>query len=134
MSAIKILTETEDTVTVRREDWLGLLASLDDAEDRAAIAERRGKERSHGKENLRANHLTAAEAVRLLDGGNPIKVWREKRGLSQRGLAAEAKIGSSYLAEIESGRKPGSHVAYRKLAAALGVSLDDLDLQPLTAS
>jgi ribosome-binding protein aMBF1 (putative translation factor) len=129
MSAIKILTETDDTITVSRDDWLELLAALDDAEDRAAVAERRAVERSLGKEATRRNYLTAAEAARLLNGENPIKVWREKRGLSQRVLAAEAKIGSSYLAEIETGKKPGSDHAYRKLAAALGVLPDDLDLR-----
>jgi transcriptional regulator with XRE-family HTH domain len=127
MSVIKILTETEDSITVSREDWRELLAALDNAEDRAAVAERHAKERSFGKETLRQNYLTAPEAMRLLDGENPLKIWREKRGLSQRALAAAAKIGNSYLAEIEAGRKPGSESAYRKLAAVLGVRPDDLD-------
>jgi len=127
MSAIKILTETADTITVSRENWFELLSALDDAEDRAAVAERRAQERDFGKETVRRGYLTAAETTRLLDGENPVKVWRGKRGLSQRALAAEAKIGNGYLAEIESGRKPGSDAAYRKLAIVLGVSPDDLD-------
>jgi ribosome-binding protein aMBF1 (putative translation factor) len=127
MSVIKILAETEETVTIRRVDWLKVLADLDDAEDIAAVAERRVKERLLGKESVRRDYLTAAEARQLLDGANPVKVWREKRGLSQRALAAETGIGGSYLAEIETGRKPGSDAAYRKLAAALGVAPDDLD-------
>jgi ribosome-binding protein aMBF1 (putative translation factor) len=127
MSAIKILTETENTVTVSREDWSELLAALDDAEDRAAVVERRAIERSLGKDAIRQNYLTSAETRRLLDGENSVKLWREKRGFSQRALASEAKIGSSYLAEIETGRKPGSDAAYRKLAEILGVSPNDLD-------
>jgi transcriptional regulator with XRE-family HTH domain len=127
MSAVRILSETEDTVTVRREDWFELLAALEDAEDRAAVTERRAKERSLGKDFIRRNYLAAAEAARLLDGENPVKVWREKRGLSQRALAAEAKIASSYLAEIETGRKPGSSGAVRKLAVALQVPLEEID-------
>jgi len=127
MSAIKILTETEDTVTVGREDWLELLAALEDAEDRAAVAERRAKERTFGKESQRHSYLTGIEALRLLDGANPLKVWREKRGLSQRALAAEAAIGNSYLAEIEAERKPGSDAAYRKLAAVLQVPPEELN-------
>ena len=119
MSDIKILAETQDTVTVSRRDWLDLLAELDDAGDRMAIAERRAQERSLGKDTERRNYLTATEAARLLDGEHPIKIWREKRGLSQRALAAAAKIANSYLAEIEAGRKPGSDAAYRKLATAL---------------
>jgi DNA-binding XRE family transcriptional regulator len=127
MSVIRILIQTEDTVTISREDWLKVLADLEDAEDAAAVAERRVRERLLGKASVRRDYLTAAEAVRLLDGENPVKVWRAKRGLSQRALAAQAKIGSSYLAEIESGRKPGSNDAVRRLAAALGASFEDLD-------
>jgi DNA-binding XRE family transcriptional regulator len=127
MNAIKIVDQTDDTVTVRREDWLELLAALENAEDRAAVGERRTKERSLGKEVARANYLTADEAARLLEGENPIKLWREKRGLSQRALAEDARIAASYLAEIESGRKPGSDNAVRKLASALRVAIDDLD-------
>jgi transcriptional regulator with XRE-family HTH domain len=127
MSAIKILNETDDTVTLKREDWIALLTALEDAEDRAAIGQRKARERQTGKERTRADYLTADEAMRLLDGENRVKVWREKRGLSQRTLAAHANIASSYLAEIESGRKPGSNNAVRKIAAALQVAVEDLD-------
>jgi|HubBroStandDraft_6_1064221.scaffolds.fasta_scaffold71733_4 transcriptional regulator with XRE-family HTH domain len=127
MSAVRILTETQDTVTISRDDWMRLQQELEDAEDRAAVTERRSHEQRLGKLSARRDYLTADEAARLLDGVNPVKVWREKRGLSQRSLAAEAKIGNSYLAEIETSHKPGSDDAYRKLAAALGTSPDDLD-------
>jgi transcriptional regulator with XRE-family HTH domain len=126
MSTIKIVDETDDTVTLRREDWLGLLAALEGAEDRAAVNERRAKERLLGKEAVRADYLTADETMRLLDGGNPLKVWREKRGLSQRALAKEVGIASSYLAEMETGRKPGSDDAYRRLGGCLRVPPEDL--------
>lgn len=127
MSAIKIIAETADTVTVAREDWLKLLGDLEDAEDRAAVRQRRAVERSAGKSVARRNYLTAEETQRLLDGENPVKVWREKRGISQRALATKAEVGNSYLAEIETGRKPGSRAALRKIAAALEVHPEDLD-------
>ncbi|HVH79863.1 MAG TPA: helix-turn-helix transcriptional regulator, partial [Stellaceae bacterium] len=126
MSAIKILEETDDTVTVRREDWLGLLEALEDAEDRAAITERRARERLLGEESARADYLTADEAIRLLDGENPLKIWREKRGLSQRALAQTVGISSSYLAEIETGRKRGSDDVYRRIGGCLKVPSQDL--------
>jgi transcriptional regulator with XRE-family HTH domain len=100
---------------------------LENAEDRAAVGQRKARERLIGIERTRADYLTADEAMRLLDGENPVKVWREKRGLSQRTLAAHANIASSYLAEIESARKPGSNNAVRKIAAALQVAVEDLD-------
>ena len=127
MSSVKILRETEDTVTISRADWQRLQEELEDARDRAAVAERRAHERLVGKAVARADYLTASEAMRLLDGESPAKVWRQKRGLSQRALAAEASIAASYLAEIESGRKPGSGDALRKLAAVLRVPSEELD-------
>jgi transcriptional regulator with XRE-family HTH domain len=62
--------------------------------------------------------LTAEEARRLIDGENPVKIWRGKRGLSQRALAAEAKLSSSYLAELETGRKTGSMQTRRNSPAS----------------
>jgi transcriptional regulator with XRE-family HTH domain len=127
MNSVRILGESEDTVTISRDDWQRLQEQLDDAQDRSAVAERRAYERRIGKEAARRDYLTADEALRLLHGESPAKVWREKRGLSQRALAAEAGIGNSYLAEIEKGRKAGSDNALRKLAAVLLVPPEELD-------
>jgi transcriptional regulator with XRE-family HTH domain len=118
--------ETKDTVTVRRQDWTRLLAELEDAEDRAAVRGQRAQEAALGKEAMRQNYLTGEEARRLLDGESPVRVWRGKRGLTQRALAASAGVAASYLADIENGRKPGSADALSRLAGALGVSMDDL--------
>jgi len=126
MSGVRILTETRDTVTVSRGDWTQLLSELEDALDRAAVVERRREEAAKGVQAARRNYLTAREARRLLDGESPVKVWREKRGLSQRELAAAAGVGAGYLAEIETGRKPGSVRALARLARALRVQMEDL--------
>jgi transcriptional regulator with XRE-family HTH domain len=127
MSSVRIVGETEDTVTISRDDWQRLQQQLDDAQDRAAVAERRAHERRVGTAAARRDYLTADEAIRLLAGESPVKVWREKRSLSQRALAAKAGIGNGYLAEIETNRKPGSDDALRKLAAVLHVALEELD-------
>jgi len=126
MSAVRILSETENTVTLSRSDWRQLLSELEDAEDRAAVAERRRHEAATDKETARRNYLTAREARRLLDGESPVKVWREKRARSQRELATAAGVSAAYLAEIETGRKPGSAAALKKLANALHVQIEDL--------
>ncbi len=126
MNAVKILRETQDTVTVSRGDWTQLLSELEDAQDRAAVVERRRHEAATGKEAARRNYLTAREARRLLDGESPVKVWREKRGRSQRELAAAAGVSAGYLGEIETGRKPGSAAALAKLAKALQVQIENL--------
>jgi DNA-binding XRE family transcriptional regulator len=126
MSAIRILSESQDTVTVSRGDWTQLLSELEDAQDRAAVAERRSHEATRGKAVARGNYLTAREARRLLDGESPVKVWREKRGRPQRELAAAAGVSAGYLAEIETGRKPGSVAALARLAKVLEVQIEDL--------
>jgi DNA-binding XRE family transcriptional regulator len=126
MNAVKILRETENTVTVRRGDWKRLLSELEDAQDRAAVTQRRRHEAARGKEATRRNYLTAGEARRLLDGATPVKVWREKRRRSQRELATAAGVSAGYLAEIETGQKPGSAVALARLAKALHVQIEDL--------
>jgi len=126
VTMIKVVAETKDTVTVRRQDWAALLAALEDAEDRAAVRGRRAQEAAMGKEAARRNYLTGGEARRLLDGESPVRVWRDKRGLTQRALATAAGVAASYLADIEGGRKPGSASALSRLARALGVTMDDL--------
>lgn len=68
----------------------------------------------------------AAVADRLVGGANPIRVFREYRGLTQEVLAKAARIARPYLAELESGRKQGSVAVLRTIARALKVELDDI--------
>jgi transcriptional regulator with XRE-family HTH domain len=46
--------------------------------------------------------------------------------MTRRALAPAAAIPAGYLSEIESGKKPGSVAAYRALAKALTVPMEDL--------
>jgi DNA-binding XRE family transcriptional regulator len=130
MNGVRILSETRDTVTVSRSDWTQLMSELEDALDRAAVVERRRHEAVKGRQAARRKYLTAREARRLLAGESPVKVWREKRGRSQRELAAAAGVSPAYLAEIETGRKPGSVLALARLARALEVQIEDLITSP----
>ena len=84
------VAETSKTVTLRKRDWKALLARLEDLEDLAAIAERLAYEEQVGKEVARRDYLTGDEMKRILDDESPVKVWREKRGLTQRELAEQA--------------------------------------------
>lgn len=77
------------------------------------------------------DELVPGEVVdRLLAGENPVKVWREHRGLTQAGLADQADLSQSYVAMIERGERTGRIDALRKIAAALRVDLDDLVVEP----
>ena len=62
----------------------------------------------------------------LLDGANPLKVWREYRGLSQHIVAEKAGISIPYLSQLETGKRKGSLEVLSAIANDLHVSLDDI--------
>ena len=62
----------------------------------------------------------------ILDGKNPIRVWREYRGMTQQKVAEKAGISKPYLSQLESGQRKGTTEVLRAVAKALNVSLDDL--------
>ncbi|MBI5162438.1 MAG: helix-turn-helix transcriptional regulator [Magnetospirillum sp.] len=63
---------------------------------------------------------------RLVAGENPLRVFREYRGLSLRGLAECAGLSAAYLSDIETGKRDGTIETMKKIAAALGLDLDDI--------
>lgn len=62
----------------------------------------------------------------LLDGENPIKVWREYRRLTQKQLAEAIGISTPYLSQIESNKRVGTKDVLLAIAKVLRVSLDDI--------
>lgn len=66
----------------------------------------------------------------IMDGENPIKVWREYRQLTQQQLAEAAGISTPYLSQIETGKRTGSTEVLTSLAKALKVTLDEIVIQP----
>ncbi len=75
--------------------------------------------------------LVPAEVVyAILDGENPIKVWREYRGLSQQETAEKAGISVSYLSQLETNKRTGSVDVLAALANVLQVSLDSFVSPP----
>jgi DNA-binding XRE family transcriptional regulator len=62
----------------------------------------------------------------ILDGENPIRVWRDYRGLTQQQLAEAAGISVPYLSQIESGKRKGTTGILSAIAEVLGLSLDDV--------
>ncbi len=111
----------ERMVVLPEAEYLRLLEAIEDSEDVESV--RRFKERlATGEEEL----LPAAMVDAILDGQNRVRVWREHRGLTAASLAKQVGIASAYLSQIETGKREGTVETYRKLAAALGVTLDDL--------
>lgn len=100
------------------DDWEKIVEALEDLEDIRALEEMR----SDPSEEF----LPAAMVYALLDGENPIRVWREHRGLSQQQLAASAGISKPYLSQLEAGKREASQRVIKRLAKALRVDVDDL--------
>jgi len=103
-------------------DYQALLAAAEDAIDGALLDASR-KKLAAGEDET----VPAAVVDALLAGANPVKVWREYRGLTQENLAAMAGISKAYLCQIETGKREGAIKTLRSLAAALGVTVDDLE-------
>ena len=63
---------------------------------------------------------------RLVAGENPIRVWREFRGLTQRQLAAHSGVAEAQLDQLESDVSEGRVSTLSRIAAALDLMVDDL--------
>lgn len=79
-------------------------------------------------EAISRDEETVPHAVvqRLVMGEQPVKVWREYRGLTQAALARAARITPAYLSQIETGVREGSVRVLTALARTLQVDVEDL--------
>ena len=98
-----------------------MLDAAEMAEDIASIGRFQARLAAGVEEMVPADVVNA-----LLDGGNPIRVWREHRGLSAKDLAKKAELAPAYLSQIESGKGEGTIATLRSIATALDVTVDDL--------
>jgi DNA-binding XRE family transcriptional regulator len=111
----------EEMTILPAADFRAMEKVMEDLSDINAVTTFRER-LAAGEEEL----IPAEFANRILDGENKIRVWREYRGLTARDLAAKAEISGGYLSQIESGDRDGSFDTIKKIAAALGISVDDL--------
>ncbi len=95
-----------------------LLAAAEDSADVAAV----GAVYADDTEEMLPSDMVA----RLVAGENPIRVWREHRGMTGRDLADAVGVRQSYISQIETGKREGSIDVLRRIAIALGITLDDL--------
>lgn len=121
MSAQFIEIEGKKVVVIPADDYRVLLEKAEMLDDVAAY-DRAKSALETGDDEL----VPAAVANAILDGENPVRVWRQHRELSQTQLAEAAGISQAYLAQIETGKREGTLGLYRSLADVLGVDLDDL--------
>lgn len=97
------------------EEWNRIQEDLEDLEDVRLF----DQAKAEGGETYPASVIHA-----ILDGANPVKVFREWRGLTQAQLAEAASIAPLYLSQIETGRRIGSPQVLRSLANSLSVDID----------
>ena len=110
-----------EMVTISRKEYDRLCAAAEDLADLQSY-DRVTAALQAGEDEL----IPAAFVARLIDGENPVRVYRDLRGLTQAALAKRANLNRVVVAEIETGRKNGSIATVKSLALALGVTVDDL--------
>jgi DNA-binding XRE family transcriptional regulator len=66
--------------------------------------------------------ITLFDAIEA--GQNPIKAFREYRGIKQTQLANMVNISPAYLSQLENGMREGSIKIMKAIAVALNVPLD----------
>lgn len=96
-------------------EWTALLERLENLQD---IAD--------AKAALNEETLPLEFVERRLAGESPLKLWREHRGLTLQALAERAGCTRQMLSMIEHGKAAPSADLLARLAAALGVDMDDL--------
>lgn len=110
-----------EMVTIPRIEYDLLRAAAEDLADLQAY------DRAKAAPEAGEDELIPAEYVnRLLAGDSPLRVYRDLHGMTQSVLAGRSGVNRVTVAEIETGRKQGSVATLRKLAGALGVTVDDL--------
>ena len=87
----------------------------EDLEDKLAAIE--------ADDGIRVPHEVA---VAIINGGRPIRAYRDYRGLTLQELSDRTGLAISYISEIERGRKSGSIAALARIAAALDATIDVL--------
>ena len=97
-------------------------AGIDTTENEIALYDEAKHRLAAGDDELVPEEV----ADRLMADENPIKVWREYRNMSGRELAERSTLSAAYVSQLESGERKGSIQTLKKLAGALGVSVDDL--------
>lgn len=103
------------------DEYLELLEKAEMLEDiRAYDAAKAALEK--GEDEL----IPAQVVFAILDGENPVKVWREYRGLTQQQLADAVGISKPYLSQIENSKRKGKTEILSMIAKALDVSLEEI--------
>ena len=103
------------------QDYKRLQEALEDAEDIKEIEENI-KAISDGNEITVPGEVTFA----ILDGVSPIRAWRVYRQIKMNELSKKVGISSSYLSQIENGKRNPTIDTLRAIAKELEIDIDML--------
>lgn len=118
------MTAKPKTITIANEEYAVIplveydtLCAIEDAADSAAL------QRVFDDPD---QEFVPGEVVdRLINGENPVRVWREYRGMGVGELADAAGVSVACLSDIENGKKP-SRQTLERIAGLLRLDVDDL--------
>ena len=124
MTAQMIEIAGTQMVMLTRKEFDALTEAAEHYADIVAAVEAQ-KRREAGEE-----YVPAEVVEQLIAGENPLKVWRNYRGLSLAALGEMVGRQASFMGKLEKGVNEGGIKLWQALAKALDVDLDDL-LPPL---
>ncbi|MEQ1499628.1 MAG: helix-turn-helix transcriptional regulator [Novosphingobium sp.] len=107
-------------VVLSREEFVHLSEAAENYADIVA-AVKADERRASGEE-----YIPAEIVHRLINGENPLMVWRQHRGLTLDGLGEMVSRQGSFISKLEKGRAEGGIRLWQELAKALKLDLEDL--------
>lgn len=103
------------------DEYERLVAAAEMADDILAYDRIKSRDRDDDHETIPSQVVN-----RLVDGENPIRVWREFRDLTQQQLAEHIGITESALQQFESGVQEVPVKTLSRIANALHIMIDDI--------
>ena len=107
-----------EKVTISIEEYNALLEAKEDLEDIKAV--------EYALANPEEGMPHPLVVRMIVDGENPLAIYREWRGFNQSSLAKASGVNRTQIADIEAGRSKPSVVTLKKLAETLDVDMDML--------
>lgn len=116
MTSYTLPASPDGYVVLPKAEYDAMRDALDIAEARAVSDRIKA-----GEETFPAEIVDA-----LIDGENPVRVFRNWRKMTQEELAGRAGLSRPYIAEIETDKKEGTVRTLSAICRTLEIDLDDL--------
>lgn len=107
-----------EKITISKAEYEELLGAKEDLKDIKAV--------EHALTNPEEGMPSSLVTRMIIDGENPLAIYREWRGFNQSSLARASCVNRTQIADIEAGRSKPSVVTLKKLAETLDVDMDVL--------